>query len=194
LKSEFVATIKLYIDVVRHPSHLFAGIYHVVRDIAYELPMSFFGKGNVPESVSTKLHKSASQALVLSEIITIFGTFAGVFLFKILKTDDYTASVIGGAVGNYFSGALSYVIAYSLLTVDRKSYSLKHSIRDGILVIKDCFPASIALYISEAPIIIGFLALGLSRNLAVGLNLIIGITIFTGVAKHSARGILYRYN
>lgn len=189
-KSELVATIKLYIDVIWHPSHLFVGVYHVVKDIIYELPKSFFQKKEETESLSKKLHKNASQALALSEVVTIFGTFVGVFIFKIFKADDYTASVIGGSVGNYLSGALSYVIFYGFLTAGSKFYPFKSALRDGILVVKDCFPASIALYISEAPIITGLLAIGFSRNLAVGLSLMIGITIFTGVAKHSARSIL----
>ena len=186
LKEELLATGKLYFDVIKNPSLLAKGAYQVVRDIVYELPKSLISNKFKKEDLEKRLNENASQALTLSEVATIPGTFIGVYLLKILGADDYTASVIGGDVGNYVSGALSYLLAYTLLTRRNKGYSVKEAFVDSCRVAKDCFPAAMALYLGDAPTISGLLAAGLPRNLAVGLNLALGMIIFTGVVKYSA--------
>lgn len=185
-KRELLATGKLYLDVIREPSLLAKGMYNLVRDIGYELPKSLIQKRFRHEDLEKRLNGNASQALALSEVATVPGTYMGVALFKMVGVDDYTASVIGGSVGNYISGALSYILAYNLITRGDKRYSMKDAFIDSCKVVKDCFPAAMTLYLSEAPIISGLLAVGLPRNLAVGLNLAGGMAIFTGVAKYSA--------
>jgi hypothetical protein len=179
---------KLYLEVAKRPYLLAIGSYNVVKDILYELPKSMLAKDS-SESLEARLNKKASQALALSEILTVPGTYAGLALFKRLGADDYTASVIGGAAGNYAAGALSYIAAYAAMTFNKKGYSLKNSLKDALNVVKDCLPTAIALYVSEAPVVSGLIALGLGSNLAVGLNLALGMAIFTGVAKYSAAKI-----
>jgi len=133
-----------------------------------------------------RLGEKASEALALSEVITIPGTYAGMGVAKLLGADNYTAAVIGGAVGNYIAGVLSYTAGYIALTRRERGYSVKKAFIDSIKVGKDCFPTALALYLAEAPIISGLLALGMPRNQAVGLNLVLGMTAFLGVAKYSA--------
>ncbi|MDP2749336.1 MAG: hypothetical protein Q8O89_00715 [Nanoarchaeota archaeon] len=186
LKKESLSTGRLYLDVIRKPSLLAKGIYYVAKDICYELPKSLIQKKSTHENLEKRLNENASQALALSEAINVPGTYAGVGLFKMFGADDYTASIIGGSVGSYISGALSYIIAYAALTRGNKEYSLKDSLIDSCKVVKDCFPTAIALYASQAPIISGLLAAGMPRNIAVGINLAGGTAIFTGVAKYSA--------
>lgn len=185
LRRELLATSKLYFTVIKQPSLLAKGLYHVVRDIGYELPRSLIYNTR-RKSLEERLHMNASQALALSEAVTIPGTYLGVTLFKLFGTDDYTASIIGGSIGNYISGAVSCILSYVFLTRGDERYPLKKAAIDSGKIIKDCFPTALALYISEAPIISGLLAAGLSRNMAVGLNLVTGMAIFTGVAKYSA--------
>ncbi|MBS3137699.1 hypothetical protein J4232_04655 [Candidatus Woesearchaeota archaeon] len=192
LKRELLATGKLYLNVIKRPSLLAEGIYHAVRDILYELPKSLFHKSR-HKDLKKRLNEKASQALVLSEAITVPGTYIGFGLFKTLGAGDYTASVIGGSVGNYVSGALSYIIAYNLLTRGNEKYSIKDAFICSCKVIKDCFLTAMILYLSETPIISGLLAAGLSSDIAVGLNLAGGMVIFTGVAKYSTSQNIEKY-
>lgn len=186
LKNEFLATGKLYLDVIKKPSLLANGMYQVVKDIVYELPKSLVQNKYGHEDLEKRLNNNASQALALSEAVSVPGTYMGAALFNMYGADDYTASVIGGSIGNYFSAALSFIFAYAILTRGDKRYSIKDSFIDCSKVVKDCFPTAMALYLSEAPIISGLLAAGMPRNLAIGLNLASGMAIFTGVAKYSA--------
>jgi len=66
------------------------------------------------------------------------------------------------------------------------AYTPRKALIDNIVVIKDCLPAAVILYVTEAPLIALFLFLGFSADVAVGINLVIAIIIFMGVAKYSA--------
>jgi|GEM_PF-3414184 len=74
LKQEFYSTWSLYVDIFRKPSLLFLGTYQVSRDIFYELPKSIINK-KIHKNLETHLEQSASQALIISEIITIPGNY-----------------------------------------------------------------------------------------------------------------------
>ena len=108
----------------------------------------------------------------------------------------YVASIVGANVGDYFSGVVSYAIAYMILTRGHgHAYSPRKALVDNLEVIKDCLPASLVLYISEAPLIAGLIALGFSASFAIAVNLAIAIVIFMGVAKYSAtKQIEKRFN
>jgi hypothetical protein len=54
-----------------------------------------------------------------------------------------------------------------------------------IQAIKDCIPASIILYVTEAPVLAGLIFLGISPNTAIAINLVIAMSLFIGVAKIS---------
>lgn len=74
-------------------------------------------------------------------------------------------------------------------------YSPKKALVDNLEVIKDCLPASFVLYVSEAPLIAGLIAVGFSAGFAIAVNLVIAVIIFMGVAKYSAtKQIEKRFN
>lgn len=73
---EMISTAKIYRDIIRHPTLLFYGTYQVGRDIFYELPRSFFYK-KIHKNLETHLDESASQALTISELMTIPGNYMG---------------------------------------------------------------------------------------------------------------------
>lgn len=71
---EMNSTARLYRDILRQPMLLLYGTYQVIRDICYELPRSFIYK-RIHKDLETHLDESASQALTISEIITIPGNY-----------------------------------------------------------------------------------------------------------------------
>lgn len=185
-QKEFLSTCQLYVEIYKHPVLLFLGTYYVARDIFYELPKSLFCK-KIYKNLETQLDENASQALTLSEIVTIPGNYIGLFVAKSLTTNMYLASIIGANVGDYIFWVGSYAIAYMILTRGHWSaYTPRKALIDNVVVIKDCLPAAITLYVTEAPLIAFFLFLGFSADVAVGINLVIAIIIFIGVAKYSA--------
>lgn len=186
LKCELFSTYCLYRDIFRKPSLLFRGLYQVGRDIFYELPRSLIHR-KIHKDLETHLDESASQALTISEIITIPGNYIWFFLGKMSTTNIYFSSIIGANVGDYISWVLWYAVAYMILTRwHGTAYTPKKALIDNLEVTKDCLPAAIVLYISEAPLIAGLIALGLPPNFAIAVNLFIAIAIFMGVAKYSA--------
>jgi len=66
------------------------------------------------------------------------------------------------------------------------AYSPRKALIDNLEVIKDCLPAAVVLYISEAPLIAGLIMLGFTPVFAIAVNLAIAIVIFMGVAKYSS--------
>jgi len=184
IKEEFLETLKLYLEIIKKPYLILVGIFYVLKDLFYEFPKSFFVKKSA--SLKVALDRKASQALAISEAATIPGTFTGVALFKSFGADDYSASVIGGAVGNYIFGAVSCWLSFILLTRTEEEYHIGSAMVDAYKVIRDCFPAVLALYVTDAPILSLMIFLGIERNIAVGLNLALGLAVFTGIAKHSA--------
>jgi hypothetical protein len=178
LKIEFLSTYRLYRDIFHKPSLLFFGTYQVIRDICYELPRSLVHK-KIHKNLETHLDESASQALILSEIMTIPGNFIGLFFGKLLTTNIYLASIIGANLGDYIFGVTSYALAYISLTRGHgNSYTIKNALIDDLEVVKDCIPASIILYVSEAPLIALLIHFGMSSEFAVAMNLVIAIIIF----------------
>jgi len=185
-RRELLSTYQLYVDIFRNPILLFMGTYYVARDIFYELPKSLLFKKN-HKNLETQLDENASQALTISEIVTIPGNYIGLFIAKNLTTNMYLASIIGANVGDYVFWVGSYAAAYMILTRGHGSaYTPRKALIDNIVVIKDCLPAAVILYVTEAPLIALFLFLGFSADVAVGINLVIAIIIFMGVAKYSA--------
>lgn len=73
---EMISTAKIYRDIICHPTLLLYGTYQVARDIFYELPRSFFCK-KIYKDLETHLDESASQALTISELMTIPGNYMG---------------------------------------------------------------------------------------------------------------------
>lgn len=186
LKQEFYSTWSLYVDIFRKPSLLFLGTYQVFRDIFYELPKSIINK-KIHKNLETHLEQSASQALIISEIITIPGNYIWFFFWKFFIDNYYIAAIVGANLGDWISGVTSYAIAYMILSRwHGNAYSRRKALIDNLEVIKDCLPASLVLYISEAPLMAGLIALGFSPLFAIAINLIIAIILFIGVAKYSA--------
>lgn len=186
IKQELYSTYRLYLDIFRNPTLLALGTYQVARDIFYELPRSIFSRTK-HSSLEMHLEQSASQALTISEIVTIPGNYIGFFLGKLFVGNVYLASIIGANLGDWISGVLSYACAYMILTRGHgTAYTPRKAIIDNLEVIKDCLPASLVLYISEAPIIAGLIALWFSPDFAIAINLVIAIVIFIWVAKYSA--------
>jgi hypothetical protein len=99
-RREILSTYQLYIDIFRNPILLFLGTYHVARDIFYELPKSFIFKKK-HKNLETQLDENASQALTISEIVTIPGNYIGLFIAKNLTDNMYLASIIGANIGDY---------------------------------------------------------------------------------------------
>ena len=71
---ELLATISMYGTIIRHPSLLIFGTYQVIYDIFYELPRSFICK-QTNKNIKTQLKENASQALIISEVVTIPGNY-----------------------------------------------------------------------------------------------------------------------
>jgi hypothetical protein len=99
-KKEFLLTCQLYMDIFKSPTLLVMGVYYVGRDIFYELPKSLFCKKQY-KNLETQLDENASQALTISEIVTIPGNYIGLFIAKNLTNNVYLASIIGANVGDY---------------------------------------------------------------------------------------------
>jgi hypothetical protein len=72
VRYEFMSTVNLYLDIFKQPSLIFLWLLQLIRDIFYELPRSLFYKKR-HESLEQHLQQSASQALTISEIVTIPG-------------------------------------------------------------------------------------------------------------------------
>lgn len=190
-----LSTVRIYRDILRKPALLVYGTFQVFRDIFYELPRSIFFK-KIHKDLETHLDESASQALTISELMTIPGNYVWFLIGSLFVNNVYLASIIGANVWDYLSGVISYAIAYMILTRwHGHAYSPKKALFDNFEVIKDCLPASLVLYISEAPLIAGLIALGFSASFAIAVNLVIAIVIFMGVAKYSAtKHIEKRFN
>lgn len=78
-RRELFSTLRLYRDIFRKPSLLVLGTYQVARDIFYELPRSIIHK-RIHKNLETHLDEGASQALTISEVITIPGNYIGLYL------------------------------------------------------------------------------------------------------------------
>lgn len=185
IRKEILNTLKIYYQIFKNPILLIFGFLRLNRDVFYEFPKSLFRKKE-RKGAEERLGELTSRALTIGEVFAIIGTYLGVIVFSFLGASDYIASVVGGSLGNYFSGAISFVLSYVLLTRAIKGYRLADSLKSGLRVIKDCFPAILVLYFFDAPLM-GFLFLiGLTKNVAVTVSIIIGLVIFVGVAKYSA--------
>ena len=71
---EMLSTARIYRDILRQPALLIYGTYQVFRDIFYELPRSILFK-KIHKDLETHLDESASQALTISELMTIPGNY-----------------------------------------------------------------------------------------------------------------------
>lgn len=185
IKKEISNTLKIYYRIFKNPALLIFGFFRLNRDIFYEFPKSLLRIKEI-KSDKQKLGEIASKAIGISEIFAVIGTYLGVILFSLLGSNDYIASVIGGSLGNYLAGIISLVLAYIILARKIKGHSLTNSLKSGLRVIKDCFPAVLVLYLFDAPLLGLLLFIGLSKNVAVTVSIIIGLVIFVGVAKYSA--------
>jgi hypothetical protein len=92
-----LSTARIYRDILRNPLLLLYGTYQVFRDIFYELPRSIFFK-KIHKDLETHLDESASQALTISEMMTIPGNYIGFLAGKMFVENVYIASIIGANV------------------------------------------------------------------------------------------------
>jgi len=180
--SQFKEVGHAYGQLVRHPKRIPLGVYHVLKDTFYELPKQIITHQEEPDKTKA-LETKVSQALAISEVVGIGGTFAGVNLFKQLGADDYTATIVGGIAGNYLSAVVSFLGSYLGLSRSVRDYSLGEATIDCLKMARNVLPTAIAVYASEAPLQAGLLALGLSPNAATTINTILGTALFTGAAK-----------
>lgn len=185
IKRELVSTVQLYLLIIRRPKLIWIGIYEVLRDIFYELPRGLLSRTK-HKSLEQRLEESSSQSLIFSEIMTIPWNYIGYYFVKYLWWDKYTSTIIWANVGDYVFAILFWSTCYVLLTRGHGNlYTIKDALKTEIQAIKDCIPAAIVLYLAEAPIIGGLIMLWASPNLAIGINLIVEMTLFIGVAKLS---------
>lgn len=185
VRYEFYSTIILYKNIISNPFILLQWTYHVLRDIFYELPKSFFVKTD-KKNLETHLENSASQCITMSEVVTIPWNYIWFLILQLAGFGDFFSSIIGANVWDYFSSVISYTLLYILLTRGHGHfYTIKNAFYDCFEVIKDCLPAALVLYITEAPFIALLLFIWLSPALAIALNLVLAMTVYIGVAKYS---------
>lgn len=185
VRYEFHSTFLLYKNILLNPLILFQWTYHVLRDIFYELPKSFLIKTD-KKNLESHLENTASQCITLSEVVTIPGNYIGFLLLQYAGFGHFFASIIGANSGDYFSSVLSYTFLYVLLSRGHGNfYTIKNAVYDCFEVIKDCLPAALVLYTTEAPLIGLLLLIWLSPTMAIAINLIIAMTLYIGVAKYS---------
>jgi hypothetical protein len=185
VKREFLSTLNIYRSIIRKPSLIWLWIYQVLRDIFFELPQSLL-KRHRHNNLEQRIEESSSQALIISEIMTIPGNYIGFWLMKAFWSNNYTASLFWANAGDYIFAILFGSSSFILLTRWHwNAYTIKNALITEIQAIKDCIPASIILYISEAPLLAGLIYLKIPPNIAIAINLIIAITLFIWVAKIS---------
>lgn len=185
LHYEFHSTLILYKNIVYNPALLLQWTYRVLRDIFYELPKSFFIKTD-KKNLESHLENAASQCITMSEVVTIPGNYIGFLIMQYAGFGAFFASIIGANFWDYFSSAISYTLLYVLLTRGHGHfYTIKSALYDCFEVIKDCLPAALVLYATEAPLIALLLLIWLSPTMAIAINLIIAMTLYIGVAKYS---------
>lgn len=195
-KESFVKQIKevrdLYVNLFLHPHWVIYGAAEVVKNLAYDMPRSLLTPKdpNVPEAElnpEQKLSLKSTQAFVLSELVAIPSTYAGVLAFQSLGADDFSASMIGSAVGNYMGGVIGYISSYLALSRGVKGYTFEEALKDSVRLVRNLAPLAASLYAADAPILGGLIASGFTPNQAVTAQMIVGATLFAGVAKNSAK-------
>lgn len=185
VQNEFYSTLLLYRNIILNPLILFQWTYLVLRDILYELPKSFFIKTD-KKNLESHLENTASQCITMSEVITIPGNYIWFLILQFVGFGDFFASIIGANLWDYFSGVISYTLLYTFFTRwHGYFYTIKNALYDSFEVVKDCLPASLVLYITEAPLIAFLLLIWLNPTMAIAINLIIAMTLYIGVAKYS---------
>ena len=179
---------KLYGNVLRRPGLIIRGCAEVVGDlIAIPLKLVHLLAAKKSErELPAQLKESASLSLAISEVAAVPGTFAGIALVNALTENPYLAGSVGAIAGSYVAAVLSYVLSYMALSRKGQGYSLEQSVKDGFRVIRDCVPASAAIYAINSPSILGLMKLGFTENIAALIVTIWGTILFSGIAKISA--------
>ncbi len=192
---EFYSTLLLYKNIVHNPLVLIQWTYRVLKDIFYELPKSFFTKTD-KRNLESHLENSASQCITMSEVVTIPWNYIGFLIMHHAGFGNLFATIIGANVWDYFSSLISYTLLYVFFTRGHGHfYTIKNALYDCFEVIKDCLPAALVLYATEAPFIALLLFIWLSPTLAIALNLAVAMTVYIGVAKYSTtKNIEKRFN
>jgi hypothetical protein len=189
LKKQIVETGRLYLKLAKNPKLLGKGIVEVGKDLGYELPKSLFS-GKKYEDKTEELNVRASQALAISEVVSTTCSFGAVAVLESMGVESGVAATAALIAANYIPAVVSYVGSYEGLTRGRDDYSKKEALIDGLKVIRDCVPAAIVLYSTEAPIMGALTSIGLSNSLSAAVTLILGLAFFTGVAKVASRETL----
>lgn len=189
LKKQIVETGKLYLKLGKNPKLLGEGIVEVGKDFGYELPKSLLS-GKKYEDKTEELNVRASQALAISEVVSTTCSFGAVAVLESMGVESGVAATAALIAANYIPAVVSYVGSYEGLTRGRDDYSKKEALIDGLKVIRDCVPAAIVLYATEAPIMGALTSLGLSNSLSAAVTLILGLAFFTGVAKVASKETL----
>ncbi|MFA6992525.1 MAG: hypothetical protein WC269_04585, partial [Candidatus Gracilibacteria bacterium] len=186
-KQGFLDMLKLYAKIIKSPKLLVTGTVETCKDIFVELPKSLLKKQEYPNDIQ-RLEAKSSQALGISEVATVPGTYAGIALLESLGVVDKIAGPVGAALGNYIAGVLSFMVSYALLTRSKsKNYSIGTSLKDSFSTVKNCFPAAVLISGANGPIVKGFMQLGLSETVAATIAALWGVILFVGVAKTSIK-------
>lgn len=187
---EFVEQLKetgrSYKAIAKHPLLIPKGCYETLKDTFYELPRSLL-RSDEGKTDQQKLDEKLSQALSISEVIGVPGTYAGIFAAKLLGADDYTAGLVGGTLGNYVTAAGSFIATYLTLSRKVEGYSKKQAIKDSLKMVRNVLPVAAAVYATQGPAYSLEIALGLSPNAAATINYGLFSGIFTGTAKQVSK-------
>jgi hypothetical protein len=184
-KQGFLNMLKLYAKIIKSPKLLVMGTVETCKDIFVELPKSLFKKQEYPNEAK-KLEAKSSQALGISEVAMVPGTYAGIAILESLGVTDKIAGPVGAVLGNYLAGVFSFVVSYALLTRS-KNYSVGKSLKDSFSTVKNCLPAAVLISGANGPIVSGLTLLGLSEPVAATIAALWGIMLFVGVARTSIK-------
>ncbi|MFA6521506.1 MAG: hypothetical protein WCT53_03935 [Candidatus Gracilibacteria bacterium] len=186
LKKLFINdVIDVYATIIKNPKLLITGTLKVLKDTFWELPKSLIkGTGTLP--LKERCEMKASQALALSEVATFPGTILAIKLFRMIGAGEFANGIVGASIGNYISGAVTYIAVYLALTAVCKQYGFLNGIKDAARVIKNVAPTALVTYIADAPATAALMGLGLSAEWAAIVNFLWGTILFTGVASAAA--------
>ena len=80
IKAQGVEMLRMYATIIKNPTLIFKGFGEVMKDLFYELPKSLLSRNEdtEPRPVAEQLATKSSQALALSEAMTVAGSQLGV--------------------------------------------------------------------------------------------------------------------
>jgi len=186
--NQFEEVGKAYVKAAKKPYLLPKGLFEMGRDIV-NVPISYFKKSD-HKDFKEILDSKLSQALGISEAMALGGRYLGVNALKIAGADDYTASIVGGNVGDYLFTVSSFMGSYFLLThnhYSKNNYPKIQAVKDGYKMLRDILFFDFLLHIGEGPVLGSLVTVGLGPNAAVTVSYAIHNTVYLAGAKQISR-------